>query len=89
MPWTVAPLAILGLEDLEWIEQAARDRHQRLQGVVPPVLQTLLWWQFDVSRYPAFWQLLEDVLGEPQPNSRLRELFESRREQMQTRFRRQ
>lgn len=40
----------VGLEALEWIEQAARDRHPRLQGVVPPVLQTLLWWQFDVRR---------------------------------------
>jgi hypothetical protein len=89
MPWTVAPLAVLGLEDLEWIEQAAHDRHPRLQGVVPPVLQTLLWWQLDVRRYPAYWQLLGDVLGEPQPNARLRDLFQQRQERMRRRFRRE
>lgn len=89
MPWTVAPLAVLGLEDLEWIEQAARDRHPRLQGVVPPVLQTLLWWQFDVRRYPAYWQLLGDALGEPQPNARLRDLFKQRQERMRRRFSRE
>jgi hypothetical protein len=89
MPWTVAPLAVLGLEDLEWIEQAARDRHPRLQGVVPPVLQTLIWWQFDVSRYRAFWQLLGDWLGKPQPNARLRDLFQQRQGQMRARFTRE
>jgi hypothetical protein len=87
LPWQVAPLAVLGLEDLEWIEQASRDDHERLQGVLPPVLQTLRWWQFDVQRYHAFWQLLGDYLGEGGPNVRLRELFQRRRERMQARFR--
>ena len=88
MPWQVAPLAVLGLEDLEWIEQAARDRHTRLQGVLPPVIQSLRWWQFDENRYPAFWQLLADALGEGNPNARLRELFEERQRRMRERFRR-
>jgi len=30
LPWQVAPLAVMGLEDLEWIEQAVQDRHARL-----------------------------------------------------------
>jgi hypothetical protein len=87
LPWEVAPLAVLGLEDLEWIEQAVRDQHPRLQGGLPPLLQTLRWWHFDVHRYPAFWQLLNDALGEGQPNSRLRDLFRSRMEHLQARFR--
>lgn len=86
MPWQAAPLAVLGLEDLEWIEQAARDHHARLQGALPPVLQALRWWQFDVNRYPAFWQLLADALGEGNPNTRLRELFEERQRSMRERF---
>lgn len=53
LPWQVAPLALVGLEDLEWIEQAARDNHHRLQGGLPPLLQTLRWWEFDVARYRA------------------------------------
>ena len=86
MPWEVAPLAVLGLEDLEWIEQAVRDQHQRVQGALPPLLQTLRWWQFDVHRYPAFWQLLNDALGEGQPNSRLRDLFRNRMDHLRARF---
>jgi hypothetical protein len=86
-PWQVAPVAVLGLEDLEWIEQAAHDRHDRLTGTLPPVLQTLRWWEFDATRrYPAFWQLLQDAFGEPKPNARLRELFERRTAQMRARF---
>ena len=86
LPWQVAPLAVLGLEDLEWVEQASRERHPRLGGVLPPLLQTLRWWQFDVSRYRAYWQLLEDVFGKPNRNQRLRELFEQRAERMRSRF---
>jgi hypothetical protein len=71
LPWQVAPLAVLGLEDLEWIEQAARDGHERLQQKLPPFLQVLRWWQFDAQRNRAFWQLLSDHLGEGQPNARL------------------
>lgn len=87
LPWQVAPLAVLGLEDLEWIEQASRDRHPRLQQSLPPFLQVLRWWEFDVNRNRTFWQLLVDWLGEGQPNARLAYVSRAWLERMRSRFR--
>jgi hypothetical protein len=71
----VAPLAVLGLEDLEWIQQSVRDRHPRLTQTIPGFMQVLVWWEFEVNRrgehrHKAVWQLLEDYLGESTPNAR-------------------
>ena len=91
LPWRVAPLAVLGLEDLEWIQQAVRDRHPRLTQAIPGFLQVLVWWEFEVNRpgqhrHKAMWQLLGDALGEGAPNARLAATSETWLKRMKSLF---
>lgn len=86
MPWQVAPLVVAGLEDLEWIQEAIRQRHPRFLPSPPALIQVLLWWEFDHRTHPAFWQLLDDYLGEDLQNSRLAEVFGRWRHEIEDRF---
>ncbi len=86
MPWQVAPLAVAGLEDLEWIQEAIKQRHPRFLPSPPALIQVLRWWEFDSRNHRALWQLLEDYLGEDLHNSRLAEVFGRWRGEIERRF---
>ncbi len=86
MPWQVAPVVVAGLEDLEWIQEAIRQRHPRFLPSPPALIQVLLWWEFDHRTHPAFWQLLDDYFREDLQNSRLAEVFGRWRHEIERRF---
>ena len=89
MPWQVAPLAVLALEEVEEIEELARRGHERfLTSGLPHLMQILRLWEFDSHRYPTFWQFLADQFANDYGNQRLRAISDARLARARLRFRR-